>query len=264
MTDHKASIHGSAENAARMRANLGLPEPMTNDEREALIEKAARAIRGSHLSDAWEELRGREREFRREQARAALAVFEQAHTPTEHECTWACWVDRYGQDHHTPTDDEREALEDQLRKEFEYRIRTAVAYGAMKNYREIPSQVRADWIQGEISKAMSVARTRVLDGFRRPVQGEPLPDYFAPKPMPQGWVWAEPQEVDADPDTAFELGRVAGYDEAMREVQAEPTEAQLIDLYWKTSGDDWAIPEWLMVAFGRAALRAAFQEGETR
>lgn len=45
-----------------------------------------------------------------------------------------------------------------------------------------------------------------------------------------------------------------------RPVQAEPTEAQLIDLYWKTSGDDWAIPEWLMVAFGRAAA-AQVHEG---
>lgn len=43
MTDHKTSIHGSAENAARMRATLGIPEPEahtpTNDEREA-AEKA--------------------------------------------------------------------------------------------------------------------------------------------------------------------------------------------------------------------------------
>lgn len=43
-------------------------------------------------------------------AERLITVFEQAHTLTEHECTWACWVDRYGQDHHTPTSDEREAL----------------------------------------------------------------------------------------------------------------------------------------------------------
>lgn len=34
-------------------------------------------------------------------------------------------------------------------------------------------------------------------------------------------------EVDADPDTAFELGRIAGYDEAMREAsQGEPSDAE--------------------------------------
>lgn len=46
----------------------------------------------------------------------------------------------------------------------------------------------------------------------------------------------EPPEVDADPDEAFELGRVAGYDEAMREVadQGKPriSDDDLIKTYW--------------------------------
>lgn len=36
----------------------------------------------------------------------------------------------------------------------------------------------------------------------------------------------------------------------------EISNSQLIDLYWKASGDDWAIPDWLMVKFGRAVLSA--------
>lgn len=42
-------------------------------------------------------------------ARDPVAVFEEAHAPTAHECTWACWVDRYGRDHHAPTLDVRDA-----------------------------------------------------------------------------------------------------------------------------------------------------------
>lgn len=50
-------------------------------------------------------------------------------------------------------------------------------------------------------------------------------------PEPQGEVpepSTEPTEVDADPDTAFELGRVAGYDDAMREVHGEPSDARAL------------------------------------
>lgn len=32
----------------------------------------------------------------------------------------------------------------------------------------------------------------------------------------------------------------------------EPTDAELVDLYWKTTVDDWAIPDHVMVAYGRA------------
>ena len=56
--------------------------------------------------------------------------------------------------------DDREAL----RKEFEYRIRTAVAYGSGLGYRELPVQERADWIQREIRNAVAIAsRTTVPD-----------------------------------------------------------------------------------------------------
>lgn len=42
---------------------------------------------------------------------------------------------------------------------------------------------------------------------------------------------AEPSESDADSDTAFELGRVAGYDEAMREVTGrEPSDRREVQL----------------------------------
>lgn len=32
------------------------------------------------------------------------------------------------------------------------------------------------------------------------------------------------------------------------------TDAQIVDLYWRTTGDDWAIPDRVMVAFARAVL----------
>lgn len=64
-----------------------------------------------------------------------------------------------------------------------------------------------------------------------------------------------------DPEFVHEL--IAGVIEADRErrllpvspeVREAPSDAAIVDLYWKTSGDDWAIPEWLMVKFGRALL----------
>ena len=63
---------------------------------ERLIEEAAKAIRnaGGGVPFAWESLPEGHREYRRTQARAALAVFEAAHAPT---------------------DDEREALQDALK-----------------------------------------------------------------------------------------------------------------------------------------------------
>ena len=32
------------------------------------------------------------------------------------------------------------------------------------------------------------------------------------------------------------------------------SDAEIVDLYWATSGDDWAIPETVMIAFARAVL----------
>jgi hypothetical protein len=34
----------------------------------------------------------------------------------------------------------------------------------------------------------------------------------------------------------------------------------LVDLYWTTSGDDWAIPDWLMVKFGRKVAAEALRQ----
>lgn len=30
------------------------------------------------------------------------------------------------------------------------------------------------------------------------------------------------------------------------------SDAEIVDLYWSTSAEDWAIPEWLIVKFARA------------
>lgn len=46
-------------------------------------------------------------------------------------------------------------------------------------------------------------------------------------------------------------------DQGKPQVTARPSDAALVDLYWKASGDDWAIPDWLMVKYGRAVLEAA-------
>lgn len=73
----------------------------------------------------------------------------------------------YFEQAHTPTDDDREAL----RREFEYRVRTAVTYGIGRGkHDDMSSQQKADWIQREIASAMS---SRAVIALRRPVQGEP-------------------------------------------------------------------------------------------
>ncbi len=46
-------------------------------------------------------------------------------------------------------------------------------------------------------------------------------------------------------------------DQGKPQITARPSDAALVDLYWKASGDDWAIPDWLMVKYGRAVLEAA-------
>lgn len=59
-----------------------------------------------------------------------------------------------------PSEDDREAL----RKEFEYRIRTAVTYGSGLGFKDRPVQERADWIQREIRNAVEqVTRAAVPD-----------------------------------------------------------------------------------------------------
>lgn len=46
-------------------------------------------------------------------------------------------------------------------------------------------------------------------------------------------------------------------DAAVPEVDREAlSDAALVDLYWQTTGDDWAIPDEVMVKFGRAVLAA--------
>lgn len=77
-----------------------------------------------------------------------------------------------------------------------------------------------------------------------------------------GWPRAEQTpEVESDADTAFELGRVAGYDEAMREMRrvrgGEPSDAQVLAAL-KAWGEHrhLNIPATIMTSM-RAALRAA-------
>ena len=75
-------------------------------------------------------------------------------------------------------------------------------------------------------------------------------------------VQGEPPEADADPDTAFELGRVSGYDEAMREVQGDPTDAQVEAALQALGHARSGVTAPVMRAVLRAA--AATQEGENR
>lgn len=61
---------------------------MTNDsKREELIEEAAKAIYETSVDLKFEDADEWNREIVRDEARAALAVFEQAHTPTDDERT---------------------------------------------------------------------------------------------------------------------------------------------------------------------------------
>lgn len=59
--------------------------------------------------------------------------------------------------------------------------------------------------------------------------------------------------IDALLDRANERGI------AVEIIEPKPkiTDQGLIDLWWKTCSDEWAIPEYLMIAFGRAAIKAA-------
>lgn len=62
---------------------------------------------------------------------------------------------------HEARDDEREAL----RREFEFRIRTAVAYGIGRGrHADMTSQQMADWVQAEIGRAMG---SPAVAGYRK-------------------------------------------------------------------------------------------------
>lgn len=43
---------------------------------------------------------------------------------------------------------------------------------------------------------------------------------------------------------------------------APVTDTQLVDLWWATVGEVWAVPDEVAVGFGRAAIRAALNGGE--
>lgn len=104
------------------------------EDREALIEEAAKAIlTASHGEDYGDWEGPLERELYVKRARAALAVFEQAHTPT---------------------DDEQEAL--------------AITDAEWREFQAIPEQgySHRHWVDARIGE-------RVMRDRRRPVQGDP-------------------------------------------------------------------------------------------
>lgn len=149
--------------------------------------------------------------------------FEQAHTPTEHECTWACWVDRYGQDHHAPTDDEREAL----------------------------ARVAAKLDRIPDSDAVTLDKTdarTLLAAARRTVQGEPT--CMTEHPI-TGFRCSQP----AGP-------RHAHVCDLPPTVQGEPTDAVIVDMltaFYGEERDGWSMGK---VRRMRAALIAAREAGE--
>ena len=57
-----------------------------------------------------------------------------------------------------PSEDDREAL----RKEFEFRIRTAIAHGCALGYRELSAQDRDEWVRGQVDRAVG-SRAAVPD-----------------------------------------------------------------------------------------------------
>lgn len=216
---------------------------------EQKIEAPRRFVSGSHLGKST--FRELDRAIRI--IRDLLAVFEEANTPTDDATPRG--MERVpgavdpeirpagfrpeppprGRHHDDPhddasTDDERDVIE---------KIKLAGHLAA-----------EAMVFQGDTYPVKAIPYTsflHILDSFHRTVQGEPSSsdEYAAAlgdleaflgdtaegsRLLPalrivQGVVQGEPSESVADSDTAFELGRVAGYDEAMREVQGEPSDA---------------------------------------
>ena len=75
----------------------------------------------------------------------------------------------------------------------------------------------------------------------------------------------EAQRLDGGKRIAAFLGGAEwGREHALAQ---EPTDAALVDLWWSICNDEWAVPEDVMVAFGRAVLstaRAARRDKEKR
>lgn len=199
------------------------------DKREELIEEAAKAIldeAGVLPSERYDEMW----ELARRDARAALAVFEQAQAQTEaHEKPFDTSPERVknGGDssHVTPTDDEREA-----------------AFKAVAVARECTD--------GGCQEDRRVANTLLAAGFRRTVQGEPAnatePDValHSPDEM-QHNVQGEPSDAQVD-------AAIRAFHEA---TLGAPDDGFLTSERLERMRDPW-----------RAALRAAAatQEGEDR
>ena len=59
---------------------------------------------------------------------------------------------------------------------------------------------------------------------------------------------------DAAPTRA---GRVKAISAVLAARAGEVSDAELVDLWWETCSDEWAIPDHLMVEFGRAAISVA-------
>lgn len=127
--------------------------------RAQLIEKAAKAMADANPEAEWEDLSATERGWYRRDARAALAVFEEAHAPTPcpvcHRADGSHKLDCRPQNRrdaaHAPTDDEREALGQALWDALRAKINRPPNPGMVEHLRD-----------------------RILAaGFRRTVQGEP-------------------------------------------------------------------------------------------
>lgn len=216
--------------------------------REELIKKAAEAMvehdnpgvyeRGDVIAD-WDDYVGA--------ARAAFAVFEEAHTPVA-KCGGAqtnCRHDMHPPMHsaacpvsqaHTPTDDEREA-----------------AFKAVANARECTD--------GGCEEDRKIAEGFLAAGFRRTVQGEPSDDYEAGYAEGFHHGRSTPRERHTF-DTDACVTRECGCE------QGEPTDSQA-DAAQKafhefTFGpdDDFLTPRRMGITrqAWKVALRAAFNE----
>lgn len=158
-----------------------------------------------------------EREFKdlvRTLAVTAAAVFEKAHTPT---------------------DDERETLRAALRQkvgvyysyeEHEEVMDVVFALGFRRSVVPEPtSEVIGEWFTSSHGVAVAAIAPMTDRGPSVMVDGLVISpnDVAALVEFKAQDEPSMPPEVDADPDIAFDLGRVAGYDEAMREKTTGPT-----------------------------------------